>query len=126
MQLDAFSAALLFVIAYMAMQFEHTIFPGGVIGGIVISMPFLILGATKSLRVTQMVARLVFFFMAFSILILVPATPIIAEGGYLLYGLILLFIVAFILRRKIELLLPNQTMPVLFGITVVLYVVKFF
>lgn len=124
MVVDALTAALLFVIAYIAMRFEHTIFPGGVIGGIVISMPFLILGAKKSLRVTQMVARLVFFLMALTILFFVPATPIIAEGGYMLYGLITLIIVAFLIRRKIELLLPNEAMPVLLVVTVVMYVVK--
>ncbi|MDM5333035.1 hypothetical protein QUF56_07325 [Ureibacillus composti] len=126
MVVDALSAAVLFVTLYIAMQIDHTIIPGGVIGGIVISMPFLILAAKKSLRVTQIVGRLVFFLMAFTILFLAPATPIIAEGGYLLYLIILIFIVAFVLRRKIELLLPQQAMPVLLVVTFIMYVVKFF
>lgn len=126
MLVDALTAALLFVTLYIAMQFDHTIIPGGVIGGIVISMPFLILAAKKSLRVTQIVGRLVFFLMALTILLLTPATPIIAEEGYLLYGIIIIFLVAFIFRRKIELLLPQQAMPVLLVVTFIMYVVKLF
>jgi len=126
MVVDALTAAVLFVTLYIAMQMEHTIFPGGVIGGIVISMPFLILAAKKSLRATQVVGRLVFFLMAFTILFLIPATPIIAEGGYLLYSLLIIFIVAFVYRRKIELLLPQQAMPVLLVVAFIMYVVKFF
>ena len=64
MVVDALTAAVLLVTLYIAMQIDHTIIPGGVIGGIVISMPFLILAAKKSLRATQIVARLVFFLMA--------------------------------------------------------------
>ncbi|HWK21496.1 MAG TPA: hypothetical protein VNS08_00540 [Ureibacillus sp.] len=125
MIVDALTAALLLVTLYIAMQFDHTIIPGGVIGGIVISMPFLILAAKKSLSVTQIVGRLVFFLMAFTILFLAPATPIIAEGGYLLYLIMVIFIVAFLFRRKIELLLPQQAMPVLLIVTFIMYVVKF-
>lgn len=126
MVVDALTAAVLFVTLYIAMQMEHTIFPGGVIGGIVISMPFLILAAKKSLRATQVVGRLVFFLMAFTILFLIPATPIIADGGYLLYLLLIIFIVAFVYRRKIELLLPQEAMPVLLVVAFIVYVVKFF
>ncbi|KGR76331.1 hypothetical protein [Ureibacillus sinduriensis] len=126
MAVDALTAALLFVTLYIAMQIEHTIIPGGVIGGMVISMPFLILAAKKSLRATQILGRLVFFLMAFTILFLTPATPIIAEEGYLLYLVIFIFIVAFIFRRKIELLLPQQAMPVLIVVTFIMYVVKLF
>lgn len=123
---DAYTAAVLFVTLYIAMQTEHTIISGGLIGGIVISMPFLILAAKKSLRVTQIVGRLVFFLMALTILLVIPATPIIAEGGYLLYLLLIIFIVAFVYRRKIELLLPQQAMPVLLVVAFIMYVVKFF
>ena len=126
MVVDALTAAVLLVTLYIAMQIDHTIIPGGVIGGIVISMPFLILAAKKSLRATQIVARLVFFLMASPILFLAPATPIIAEGGYLLYSIIIIFIVAFVYRRKIELLLPQQAMPVLLVVVFIMYVVKFF
>jgi hypothetical protein len=126
MLVDALTAALLLVTLYIAMRFDHTIIPGGVIGGIVISMPFLIFAAKKSLRVTQIAGRLVFFLMAFTILFLAPATPIIAEEGYLLYLVIIIFIMAFVFRRKIELLLPQQAMPVLLVVTFILYVVKFF
>ncbi|MBM7609796.1 hypothetical protein JOD29_003072 [Lysinibacillus composti] len=126
MVVDAYTAAVLFVTLYIAMQMEHTIIPGGVIGGIVISIPFLILAAKKSLRATQIVGRLVFFLMAFTILLLAPATPIIAEGGYLLYLVLMIFIVAFVYRRKIELLLPQQAMPVLLVVALIMYVVKFF
>lgn len=126
MVVDALTAAVLFVTLYIAMRIDHTIIPGGVIGGIVISMPFLILAAKKSLRATQIVARLVFFLMAFTILFLAPATPIIAEGGYLLYLILIIFIVAFVYRRKIELLLPQQAMPVLLVVAFIMYVVKFF
>ncbi|TGN37134.1 hypothetical protein E4L99_01220 [Lysinibacillus sp. S2017] len=126
MVVDALTAAVLLVTLYIAMRFDHTIIPGGVIGGIVISMPFLILAAKKSLRVTQIVGRLVFFIMAFTILFLAPATPIIAEGGYLLYLIIIIFIVAFVFRRKIELLLPQQAMPLLLVVTFVMYIVKLF
>lgn len=126
MVVDALTAAVLLVTLYIAMQIDHTIIPGAVIGGIVISMPFLILAAKKSLRATQIVARLVFFLMASPILFLAPATPIIAEGGYLLYLLLIIFIVAFVYRRKIELLLPQQAMPVLLVVVFILYVVKFF
>ena len=126
MLVDALTAAVLFVTLYIAMRFEHTIVPGGVIGGIVISMPFLILAAKKSLRVTQIVGRLVFFLMAFPTLLLTPATPIIAEEGYLLYSIIIIFIVAFVFRRKIELLLPQEAMPVLLVVAFIMYVVKLF
>ena len=126
MVVDALTAAVLFVTLYIAMQIEHTIIPGGIIGGIVISMPFLILAAKKSLRVTQIVGRLVFFLMAFTVLFLAPATPIIADGGYLLYLLLIIFIVAFVYRRKIELLLPQEAMPVLLVVAFIMYVVKFF
>ena len=126
MVVDALTAAVLLVTLYIAMQIDHTIIPGGVIGGIVISMPFLILAAKKSLRATQIVARLVFFLMASTILFLAPATPIIADGGYLLYSIIIIFIVAFVYRRKIELLLPQQAMPVLLVVVFIMYVVKFF
>lgn len=126
MVVDALTAAVLLVTLYIAMQIDHTIIPGAVIGGIVISMPFLILAAKSALRATQIVARLVFFLMASPILFLAPATPIIAEGGYLLYLLLIIFIVAFVYRRKIELLLPQQAMPVLLVVVFILYVVKFF
>ena len=126
MVVDALTAAVLFVTLYIAMRFEHTIIPGGIIGGNVISMPFLILAAKKSLRVTQIVGRVVFFLMAFITLLLTPATPIIAEEGYLLYLIIIIFIVAFVYRRKIELLLPQEAMPVLLVVTFIMYVVKFF
>ena len=122
---DALTAALLFVTLYIAMRFEHTIIPGGILGGIVISMPFLIIAAKKSLRATQVLARLVFFLMAFTVLFLSPGTPIIAEGGYLLYLIIIIIVVAFVLRRKIELLLPQEAMPVLLVVTLVMYGVKF-
>ena len=126
MIVDALTAAVLIVTLYIAMQMEHTIIPGGVIGGIAISIPFLILAAKKSLRATQIVGRLVFFLMAFTILFLAPAKPIIAQGGYLLYFVLIIFIVAFVYRRKIELLLPQQAMPVLLVVAFIMYVVKFF
>jgi len=126
MVVDALTAAVLFVTLYIAMQMEHTIIPGGVIGGIVISMSFLILAAKKSLRATQIVGRVVFFLMAFTILFLAPAKPIIAEGGFLLYLVLIIFIVAFVYRRKIELLLPQQAMPVLLVVAFIIYIVKFF
>ncbi|MBD8038485.1 hypothetical protein H9635_17205 [Solibacillus sp. A46] len=122
---DALTAALLLLILYIAMRIEHTIFPGAIIGGIFISMPFLIIAAKKSLRATQVLARLVFFLMAFTVLFLFPGTPIIAEGGYLLYLVIIIIVVAFVLRRKIELLLPQEAMPVLLVVTLVMYGVKF-
>lgn len=126
MLLDGLMAGLLVVTLYIAMQFDHTIIPGGVIGGIVISMPFLIFATKRSLHVTLIVGRLVFFLMAFTVLFLAPATPVVEEGGYLLYLIIALFIAAFVLRNKIELLLPRQFMPVLLGITFVVYALKFF
>ncbi|HWL23090.1 MAG TPA: hypothetical protein VNR38_04975 [Ureibacillus sp.] len=42
-----------------------------------------------------------------------------------MYLIITIFIVAFVFRRKIELLLPQQAMPVSLVITFVMYVVKF-
>ncbi|MEK4130233.1 hypothetical protein NYE67_11155 [Solibacillus sp. FSL W8-0474] len=122
---DALTAALLLLILYIAMRIEHTIIPGAIIGGIFISIPFLIIAAKKSLRATQVLARLVFFLMAFTILFLSPGMPIFAEGGYLLYIVISIIVVAFVLRRKIELLLPQEAMPVLLIVTLVMYGVKF-
>ena len=122
---DVLTAAILLLILYIAMRIEHTIIPGGVLGGIFISMPFLIIAAKKSLRATQIVARLVFFLMAFTVLFLSPGMPIFAEGGYLLYLVIIIIVVAFVIRRKIELLLPQEAMPVLLIVTLVMYGVKF-
>lgn len=122
---DALTAALLLLILYIAMRIEHTIIPGAIIGGIFISIPFLIIAAKKSLRATQVLARLVFFLMAFTILFLSPGMPIFAEGGYLLYLVISIIVVAFVIRRKIELLLPQEAMPVLLIVTLVMYGMKF-
>ncbi len=59
---DGLMAGVVFLVLYGAMQFEHTILPGGVIGGLAITLLFIIVGALRDWPVTLGLARGMFFF----------------------------------------------------------------
>ena len=60
---DGLMAGVIFLVLYGAMQFEHTILPGGILGGLAITLLFIIVGALRDWPVTLGLARGLFFFM---------------------------------------------------------------
>ena len=97
---DGLMAGVIFLVLYGAMQFEHTIIPGGVIGGLAITLLFIIAGALRDWPVTLGLARGIFFFIVTFVFLLFSPWPMFSDYGYFLYILLALFIVAYFIGRR--------------------------
>ena len=119
---DGLMAGVVFLVLYGAMQFEHTILPGGIIGGLVITLLFIIIGALRDWPVTLGLARGIFFFIVTFVFLLCSPWPIFSDYGYFLYILLALFILAYFIGRRKPILLPQSWMPWLIGLSVLKFV----
>lgn len=122
---DGLMAGVIFLVLYGAMQFEHVTLPAGIIGGLVITLLFMIISALRDWPVTLGLARGAFFFTVTVVFIFVSPWPIFSDDGYLLYILLTLFIVAYFVGRKKPILLPQSWMPWLIGLSVFIVGLKF-
>ena len=120
---DGLMAGVVFLVLYGAMQFEHTIIPGGIIGGLAITLLFIIVGALRDWPVTLGLARGIFFFIVTFVFLLFSPWPMFSDYGYFLYILLALFIVAYFIGRRKPILLPQSWMPWLIGLSVLKFVV---
>ena len=120
---DGLMAGVVFLVLYGAMQFEHTIIPGGTIGGLAITLLFIIVGALRDWPVTLGLARGIFFFIVTFVFLLFSPWPMFSDYGYFLYILLALFIVAYFIGRRKPILLPQSWMPWLIGLSVLKFVV---
>ena len=124
---DGLMAGGVFLVLYGAMQFEHTTIPGGTIGGLAITLSFIIIGALRDLPVTLGLARGLFFFITIPVVFLAPPWPIFSDYSYFQYILLALYIVAYFIGRRIKpILLPQSWMPWLIGLSVFIVVLKLF
>lgn len=122
---DGLMAGVVFLVLYGAMQFEHTIWPGGIIGGLAITLLFIIVGALRDWPVTLGLARGVFFFIVTVVFLVWSPWPIFNDAGYFLYILLALFILAYFIGRRKSILLPQSWMPWLIGLSSFMIVLKF-
>lgn len=120
---DGLMAGVIFLVLYGAMQFEHTIIPGGVIGGLAITLLFIIAGALRDWPVTLGLARGIFFFIVTFVFLLFSPWPMFIDYGYFLYILLALFIVAYFIGRRKPILLPQSWMPWIIGLSVLKFVI---
>lgn len=122
---DGLMAGVLLLVLYGAMQFNEAILPNGIVGGLLLTLPFIIVGALREWAVTLWLARGLFFSMAAPVLFLMSPWPIFSDYNYLLYILLAFFIVAYFIGRIKPILLPQSWMPWLIGLSILIFALKF-